>query len=366
MTRHAPHQRLGRLLRQSVFVAAIAALPFAASAQGVQGCGVRAATDPVPLDHVPARCEPGFPSPKPLAKRGTMRMAVGLPSAEYFAPIAIGLQKGEFEKENLDLQIVVMPGSDALQLMAARRLDADWASVDATFLNAVSQGFELAWTVANFSSSPENKAGLWAQKGTTLKDLKGKIIASVQGPGSTSLYPLMVGLKNAGMTTGDLTLQRFEMPLHVMALKNKAVQATWLQDPLWVQFVNDPEYVFLQGQPAGEPLGGALFGPTLLKDNREVGTAFMRAYVRIVSTYFNGDYKKDDTFMADLSKALKVPVETLRGVPSNVWDWEIRSGTGARLQEALLPSKALTYTEPMPESKIVDRSFYQEVVGIKR
>src|SRR5262249_52983027 len=84
----------------------------------------------------------------------------------------------------------------------------------------------------------------------------------------------------------------------ITAMKNKVIAGAWMLDPVWVQMANDPDFIFLKGQEVGEPLGGATFGPTMLKQNRAAGEAFVRAYARTISTYFNGDYKADPAFLA--------------------------------------------------------------------
>ena len=100
------------------------------------GCGPEAATDPKPLEHKAARCAPNSPPPVPLAAKTTIRMAT-LPTIENFAPFAIGLAKGEFLKENIELEVVNVPVSDAIQLMANEKLDAIYSAPTAGFYNAI-------------------------------------------------------------------------------------------------------------------------------------------------------------------------------------------------------------------------------------
>ena len=71
------------------------------------------------------------------------------------------------------------------------------------------------------------------------------------------------------------------------------MDSAWLLDPVWRRVDGDQKYAFLGGQPQGEPLGGALYGPNLLQRDPDAGVAFLRAYIRTVNTYFAGDYKAD-------------------------------------------------------------------------
>ncbi len=330
------------------------------------GCNDASATDPKILDHAPARCQPGSPPPTPLSAPVTITLVTGTVTIESFAPIALGLARGEFAKENLKVEVQVIPSNDSLSLLANGKVDVQWNAPDGGFLNAVSQGFELAWVAGNFSPSPNSRSGLWARKGMTVADLRGKTISSVTGPGSVIMYPIAAALQQGGVNPTDVIVQRFDAASGIVAFRNNAVQGIWLLDPAWTQFVNDPDYTFLKGQPLGEPLGGPIFGPSLLKQNRAAGAAFIRAFVRIVNTYFAGDYKANPDFVKEMAGFIKAPPEAVANTPSNVWDWEIRAGTVERIQAATMQAKALSYTAPMPESRLVDRDFYQQAVGRRR
>lgn len=328
------------------------------------GCGPESATDPKPLEHKVARCAPNSPPPKPLAAKTTLTVGSFSTKIENYLPIGMALAKGEFAKENLDVQIVSAPSSDSFQLMASGKMDVVWSSPDGGFLNATNQGFDMYWVMGNYSPNPKSKTGLWVKKGTSPADLKGKTIGTVVGPGSVTMYPQSVAFKRGGFTPADILLQRFDLQGTLLALQNGAVQGAWLLDPIWTRVENDPNYVFMQGQPLGEPMGGALFGPNLRK-NRAAGVAFVRAMIRTYNTYLDGDYKADPVRLKEIAGILAVPEDSLKQVPSNIWDWELRAGTVMRMQEAILLSKGLSYTTLQPESKLVDRSYYQEAVGRK-
>lgn len=122
------------------------------------------------------------------------------------------------------------------------------------------------------------------------------------------------------------------------------------------------QYAFLGGQPQGEPLGGALYGPNLLQKDPDAGVAFLRAYIRTVNTYFAGDYKADRAFVAELAGLLKVDPKILASVPPLRMDWEIRKGTTDRLQKTYRDA-GVTKGAPLPEAKLVDRDLYAEAVG---
>jgi NitT/TauT family transport system substrate-binding protein len=87
--------------------------------------------------------------------------------------------------------------------------------------------------------------------------------------------------------------------------------------------------------------------------------------VRTINTYLTGDYHQNAQVMDALSKAINQPVATIQRTPALVFDWEIRDGTGTRIQDVFLDLGVLTYPKPVPEKKLFDRTYYQSAVGAK-
>ncbi|MBU3866998.1 ABC transporter substrate-binding protein [Streptomyces sp. 4503] len=335
----------------------------------VAGCA-KGWTDPADASaaRAPARCSPGAPAPKPLKKKTKIVVSAGTLTAEYLAPLRIGMEKGEFSKEKLDVELKLLPTPDALPLLAKGDIDVQYAAPEAAVLNGIRQGFDIRWVAGNFTPAPGSRSGFWARlkPGETAGEvsLKDRTVGTLIGKGSVIMYPME---KVLAAHQADVDSVRFQQlgPAEVLtSLKNGGVDAAWLLDPVWRQVDGDTGYAFLGGQPRGEPLGGLLFGPDLLTGNPDAGVAFLRAYIRTVNTYFAGDYKKDQAFLDDLGEALKTEPDTLAAVPSLRMDWEIRSGTVERLQKAYATA-GVVEGDPLPEDRVVDRSFYTEAVGHK-
>ncbi|MFF3781639.1 ABC transporter substrate-binding protein [Streptomyces sp. NPDC001933] len=336
----------------------------------VAGCGAGSWTDPAELapDRKAARCDKGAPAAQPLSKRRKITVATGTLSAEYVAPLQVALAKGEFAKEGLDVELKVLPTPDALPLLAKGDVDAQWAAPEAAVMNGINGGFDIKWVAGNFSPDPTSKSGLWVR----LKDgesadhveMAGRKLGTMIGKGSVIAYPMDTSLKKHGGGLDRISFQQLGSADVLTALQNGGVDSAWLLDPIWRKVDGDTKYAFLGGQPVGEPLGGLLFGPTLLNKDPDAGVAFLRAYIRTVNTYFAGDYKSDPAFVAELAKLMKTDEATLRSTPSMRMDWEIRKGTTDRLQEAYADS-GVSKGAPVPESKAVDRAMYSEAVGHK-
>ncbi|MCX4764859.1 ABC transporter substrate-binding protein [Streptomyces sp. NBC_01275] len=334
----------------------------------VEGCGTASWTDPANLSptRAPARCLPGAPSPSPLSQRRKLTIATGTLSAEYVAPLEVALDKGEFAREGLDVELKVLPTPDALPLLAKGDVDALWAAPEAAVMNGVRGGFDIRWVAGNFSPAPTSKSGLWVRlkdgESATDVPMSGKRLGTMIGKGSVIAYPLQKALDDHGGSLKKIQYQQLGSADVLTALRNGGVDSAWLLDPVWRTVDGKPGYAFLGGQPQGEPLGGLLYGPNLLTDDVDAGVALLRAYIRTIDTYFASNYKQDETFVTYLAKLLKIDRAILRSTPALRMDWEIRAGTTTRLQSAYA-AQGVTSGPALPESRTVDRRLYEEAVG---
>ncbi|MER5770891.1 ABC transporter substrate-binding protein [Streptomyces sp. NPDC001985] len=337
----------------------------------VAGCGGGAWTDPADLsaDRAPARCERGAPAPRPLAKKRRLTLVSSTLSAEYAAPLVVAARKGEFARENLDVTLRVLPTPDALPLLARGEIDAQWAAPEAAVVNGVAAGFDIKWVAGNFSPGRGSKSGLWVRlrdgESAARVPMAGRTLGTMIGKGSVIAYPLARALRRHGGGLDRIGFQQLGSADVLTALRNGAVDSAWLLDPVWRMVDGDPSYAFLGGQPAGEPLGGLLLGPGLLRADPDAGVALVRAYIRTVNTWFAGDYKRDAAFAGELAGLLKTERPVLTSTPSLRMDWEIRAGTTDRVQGAYRDAGVVD-GEPVPEERAVDRSLYEEAVGHRR
>ncbi|WP_210572322.1 ABC transporter substrate-binding protein [Streptomyces sp. GESEQ-4] len=334
----------------------------------VQGCGETSWTDPADMSpkRQPARCEPGAPAPRRLSETRKLTIATGTLSAEYVAPLQVALDKGEFKREGLDVTLKVLPTPDALPLLAKGEIDALWAAPEAAVMNGLRGGFDIKWVAGNFSPDPTSKSGLWVRlkegESADRVAMAGRKLGTMIGKGSVIAYPMEQALEQHGGGLDKIQYQQLGSADVLTALQNGGVDSAWLLDPVWRKVDGKPGYAFLGGQPPGEPLGGLLYGPSLLNDDVDAGVALIRAYVRTVNSYFASDYKKNASFVTYLANLLKTDKEILQATPSLRMDWEIRAGTTDRLQSAYA-AQGVAEGDPLPESQTVNRTLYEEAVG---
>lgn len=314
----------------------------------------------------PARCEPGAPAPRRLPETRKLTIATGTLSAEYVAPLQVALDKGEFKREGLDVTLKVLPTPDALPLLAKGEIDALWAAPEAAVMNGLRGGFDIKWVAGNFSPDPTSKSGLWVRlkegESADRVAMDGRKLGTMIGKGSVIAYPMEQALEQHGGGLDKIQYQQLGSADVLTALQNGGVDSAWLLDPVWRKVDGTPGYAFLGGQPPGEPLGGLLYGPSLLNDDVDAGVALIRAYIRTVNSYFASDYKKKASFVTYLANLLKADKEILQSTPSLRMDWEIRAGTTDRLQSAYA-AQGVAEGDSLPESRTVNRTLYEEAVG---
>ena len=197
-------------------------------------------------------------------------------------------------------------------------------------------------------------------------ETQGMVWASAVGKGSTSIWSSATELQKRVPDFDITTVEVQQIPSSdiVTALQNGAVDCGILLDPLWLQVADDPAYVLMATQVPGEPVGQISFGKNLLEDHPEVGEAFVRAYLRTINTYYDGDYHSNADVMNEIAAQTGQDVAKMTQVPSLVFDWEFREGTTDAIQQFFIDVGVITqFSEPVPEDQVIDRSFYWNAVG---
>jgi NitT/TauT family transport system substrate-binding protein len=308
----------------------------------------------------------GSPAPKPLAKREVVRIS-SANAVEAFAPLYVARDMGEFAKENLDVEFIPVSATEQLMVVTRGQGDAFNGAPSAAVFNAIAQGSELKMVAPGQFVPPNTKQGIWAAKSFlagkpyTPAMLKGQTIASSVGQGSSTWYYISMELEKAGLTMRDVSFRLLPAADIVLAVENGAVNFGTINAP-HNRLVNPQKAEFVFGIQPGYSIGGLFFGARLLKERRDVGEAFIRAWVRGIRTHLQGDYHQNPKVMEVLSKAINVPIEVMRQGPALVFpaNQPIIAGMTDKLQAAYAAVPGiLSYPQAMPEERIVDRRFLE-------
>lgn len=320
------------------------------------------ATDPQEADPL---------APRPLPEELVVR--VNAPARlTGFAPLYVGDLVGEFAKENIRLEHLFLPSTDAITELVNGGIDVLVRGLDAGHFNSLAAGFDskLVYPV-NRGSYGDDKSGIWFSQDLIAggaERLRGATFGSAVGVGGGNFsYLLNRHLQEVGLTLSDVKFQTIPSPELPAALEAGAVDGAFLTSPSWLQ-VDGKGFADLALSTIDEfPAAGYVFGPSLLEADHAVGEAFVRALARTERDHLHGDYLADPETRQLVAEALEQDEEALTGLPTLAFDAEPRVDWDAEIaamQAAWLQvGDVLEYEEPLPASEVVDASYIEAVLG---
>ena len=337
------------------------------------GCGDAAVTDPTDLDigREVARCASGSPEPVPLPQPATVRVALADPTLGA-TPLLVAAAEGEFEEENLTVEIVPLPQPEAYAAMARGEIDAVVGTVDGPFLDAVESGTPARLALGGpLSRAPGDlevpQAGLWARV-EVLPDpdewdsVEGQKRGGERWPRRRRAVPDRararpgVAVAQLGRLRAGVVGRRRPAPAGRRRQHGLAPRARGRRRRRGRRLHAARHAAGQRGHRrhgARAPACSAPTGPS--------GVAFLRALIRSVNTYLADGWS--DEAAAALADATGESERTVRAGPDPLFDWEVRSDTTTRIQEALVAVGGIGYERPLADDALVDRSLYEEAVG---
>jgi NitT/TauT family transport system substrate-binding protein len=225
-------------------------------------------------------------------------VTVGAASTLSDAPIYIAERKGYFRAEGIDVKVVnFRSAADMVAPLGTGQLDAGAGSAGASLYNAVARGIKIR-IVADKASSPP---GYGATKILVRKDLidsgryhgphdlKGLRFA-MNAPGVSNTSTLNTLLQSVGLKYSDVQTVNLPFPEHVVALKNRSVEASASVEPGPAIAVRDGDAVVVKSDDEILPnhqIAVLLYSEDFALKHREQAARFMRAYLRAVR-FYNG------------------------------------------------------------------------------
>ena len=332
-----------------------AMIAIGASAALLSGCAAPIANDGSGLS--------SSYDPVPLEEMTTVKVAISAKLELHSIPL-LAKELGEFEKENLDVQLEVMPSSDSTPALAGGLVDVVIGGFTVGTVNAVSAGADIH--VVYGGPSQADADGLWVRSDLAAQGpaaLKGKRIATSQGAGVTAILPIIDYLASGGLTLADVDLQAITLADLPSALEAGAVDAAWLSSPAHLPFSTTGSATRVVGLEDDQIVTAIFFGPNLRNDNPEVGQAFIRALKRTELTYLMDDYKANPEISAALASALGLTEEELKISESLSFGNPITTDFFTQAQEAWIAyGDIVSFTEPLQPEQYVDTSFIDRIV----
>src|SRR5438477_5324539 len=187
---------------------------------------------------------PGTPAPKPLANRVKIIATVPLNGIEAFAQVPLAKEMGEFDKENIDVDIQILGTTDALVQLQSKKIWLTPAGISAGMLNAISAGSDLALvgSLSGFNGPPTSLGGFWARSALVGPDgkmdpcaMKGKTVSfgGPSGLSATNTLYFANYVKSCNLTIQDVKLSTLGGADLLAALQTGSVDIGFLSDPTW-------------------------------------------------------------------------------------------------------------------------------------
>jgi NitT/TauT family transport system substrate-binding protein len=286
-----------------------------------------------------------------------------------FFPVSLAEQMGEFAKENLSVQISILPVSESTVLLSQGRIDVATGMSVATY-NAQAGGAKIKSFAPLNSWASNDLAGLYVRRQLADSNghvdpcsLKGKTVSfgGSAGYGSAFTREMDAFLRRCtpAVSLKDLKLSTLGGGDLVAALQSGAVDAGVLYDPSWVDPASKGYAVLAVGNQKGGGGGAWMLGPSLM-GKQQVGVAFVRAMLRTIRTYLQGDYTGQPQVMDAMVKFLGAPKEVILKAPPPIFDpnmrWDLSVYTSVQ-QTWISVGGLLTYDKPLTEDQVFDFSY---------
>ena len=298
---------------------------------------------------------------------------VGMLKLVSSAPLFIGMEKGFFKSEGIQVEPVYFNSAQPIAVaLASKELDVAATGLTAGLFNLMASGLNAKIVADKGREAPgyrltalmvSNQA--WEQGIRSLKDLKNKRVGMTQ-TGSTFHYILGQLLQKEGISLTEVETVPMGGLKNVMdALSSNQLQAGFVVQPhvalmeskglakvlLWVSDVMNYQ------------IAAIIYGERLLK-NKEVGNAFMKAYINSTRYYYekgllpvkSGDFEKASDVVEIIVKYTDVKKEqVLQGLNYNHPEGELDEEDIKKQLQWFYDQKLLQV--PLKAEDVIDKSF---------
>ncbi|MBT2597862.1 ABC transporter substrate-binding protein [Arthrobacter sp. ISL-72] len=227
---------------------------------------------------------------------GTAEVSVGHAAGISNAPLYIGIEKGYFKEEGLNVKLVAFKsGGDMVAPLASGALDAGTAAPGAGIFNAVGRGLGVRLVAdtgklvpgSKYSSLLVRKSLVDSKEFTSVKDLKGKRLGLYADGTSTTLW-FDRALKEGGLARADIQANFLSGPDQAVALENGSIDAATTAEPFATKAIENGSAVrFAVGADfyPGLQLGAMMYGTAFTEKNPAAALSFMKGWLRSVKDY---------------------------------------------------------------------------------
>ena len=247
--------------------------------------------------------EPTKPDPAKPAAVAPVKVSVGILKLTSSAPIFIGLEKGFFKEQGIEIEPQWFDAAHPIAVAtASNKVQVGATGITASLFNMVAGGQNLSIVAdkgreqKGYSSSAVlMRTDLWEGGAKKIEDLKGKRVGITQ-TGSTFHYMLGRLLETKGLKLSDVEIVPLGKLSAVMAaLQGKQVDAVILNEPniTKMEKAGHGRVVVQVGDAMDYQTSAIFFAPDFVK-NKDAAVRFLAAYIKATRYYYDAVLKQKD------------------------------------------------------------------------
>lgn len=356
------------ITRRSALIA-LSGLALAAcgsGSSGVQSPPASSAATPITGGTVAANANP--------TTQTLEKVKVGYVPVLPWAPYFVGVERGYFREEGLQIELQSMSGgAEILTQTAAGNFDVGSGGSSA-FFNVMGRAKSLGQKPPVRVVAPlhlerpplatplvTGKKAFDEGKITRVADLRGKKVA-INATGTATEYWLELALRTAGMSVKDVEVVGIPFPNIAQALDAGAIAGAVLTEPFTTLGVRQGQVKVLNDAYLDGDLATIVFYNTeWAAKHPRLAQGFMTGYLRAVRDLESGGWA-DTATLELISKYTNVPVDVIRSAsrPYSDPNGAVNVPSLANQQTFFRQQGRLTYDQDLDIASLVDVAYAQE------
>jgi NitT/TauT family transport system substrate-binding protein len=289
-----------------------------------------------------------------------------------FAPLYVGIERGYFARQGLDVELISAPGgTSAFVVLPSGRAEAVIGGLGAGLFNAAARGLDFKVVGPVHLERPPVSTPLVVGRRAsdageikTVRDLRGRRV-SINVLGSATEYWLYAAMLHGGLTLADVQPVEVNFPEVPAALANGAIAAGLLGEPLATLAEDRGQIVRLSEDFInGMQVTAVYFGGEFMRRQADHAVGFMAAWLRACRDLSPGAYRRPEIAQI-VQKYTGVPADVVRRArpPYHEPNGQMNFNDFARLQEFFRTRGELTYPRALAPSAYVDTSFVRRALA---
>ncbi len=298
------------------------------------------------------------------------------PQIYSWLPFFLGIDKGYFKEEKLDVEYITYAGSALSQIPMLARGDQDIAGMvtGPGFFNQYAQGFGVKLIASNAHGKDGWHDTTWLMvrkdlwdsgKVKTYADMKGLVVNG--GPKGSPVYLTTTqAMAQGGVTVNDVKFGEYRAVPDVLPIfRNKAADVLSSVEPIVSRLVS--EGLAVRWMPSYKVMpwfqeSYLAANPKFLTEKRDVAKRFLRAYMRASRDITATGGKWTPETLEAVVKWSKFPKEVIEKIPGpqHVGQYGRIDTESIQRQQDLWIKEGLV-KEKTPLDKMVDTSLIEEV-----